>query len=67
MPVAQSHAVPIDEMMASWTVATLPADWTQVGDRWETYHTIRTFLSLGGIAATLAGSLLSRDGGRPRR
>ena len=50
--------VPIDEVMAGWTVATLPADWTQIRDRWETYHTARTFLTLGGLAVTLAGSLL---------
>lgn len=50
--------VPIDEMMAGWTVATLPADWMQIRDRWETYHTARTFVTLGGVAATLAGSLL---------
>ena len=53
--------VPIDEMIAGWTLATLPADWTQVRDRWETYHTVRTFLSLGGLAATLAGSLLPAE------
>jgi uncharacterized membrane protein len=53
--------VPIDEMMAGWTLATLPADWTQVRDRWETYHTVRTFLSLGGLAATLAGSLFPAE------
>jgi uncharacterized membrane protein len=50
--------VPIDEMMAGWTVATLPADWTQIRDRWETFHTARTFVTLGGLAATLAGCLL---------
>ena len=50
--------VPIDEMMAGWTVATLPPDWMQIRDRWETYHTARTFVTLGGLAATLAGSLL---------
>ena len=55
--------VPIDEMMAGWTPATLPADWAQVRDRWEAYHTVRTFLSLGGIAATLAGSLPSAERG----
>jgi uncharacterized membrane protein len=53
--------VPIDGMMAEWTVATLPPDWAQVRDRWETYHTIRTFLSLGGLAATVAGSLLPSE------
>jgi hypothetical protein len=50
--------VPLDGVMAGWTVATLPADWTRVRDRWEAYHTVRTFLTLGGLAATLAGSLL---------
>jgi hypothetical protein len=49
--------VPLDELMAGWTLATLPADWTQVRDRWETYHTVRTFLTLAGLAAMLAGSL----------
>jgi hypothetical protein len=50
--------VPIDELIAGWTVATLPADWREIRDRWETFHTFRTFLSLAGLASTLAGSLL---------
>jgi uncharacterized membrane protein len=53
--------VPIDEMMAGWTVATLPADWMQIRDRWETYHAARTFVTLAGLAATLAGSLLPTE------
>jgi hypothetical protein len=50
--------VPIDEMMDGWTATTLPPDWTQIRDRWEAYHTARTFVTLGGLAATLAGALL---------
>ena len=50
--------VPIDVMMAGWTATTLPPDWMQIRDRWEAYHTARTFVTLGGLAATLAGSLL---------
>ncbi len=50
--------VPIDEVMAGWTASTLPPDWTQIRDRWEAYHTLRTFVTLGGIVATRAGSLL---------
>jgi hypothetical protein len=50
--------VPIDEMMAGWTASALPADWMQIRDRWQAYHTTRTFVTLGGLAATLAGSLL---------
>jgi hypothetical protein len=57
--------VPIDEVMAGWTVATLPPDWMQVRDRWETYHAARTFVTLGGLAATLAGALL--PAGRAQR
>ena len=50
--------VPIDEMMAGWTASTLPADWTEIRDRWEAYHTARTFVTLCGLAVTLAGCLL---------
>ena len=50
--------VPIDEMMAGWTASTLPADWMQIRDRWEASHTARTFVTLGGLAVTLAASLL---------
>jgi hypothetical protein len=50
--------VPIDETMAGWTATTLPPDWMQIRDRWEAYHTARTFVTLGGLATTLAGCLL---------
>jgi uncharacterized membrane protein len=53
--------VPIDEMMAGWTLATLPTTWTQTREQWETFHTLRTFVTLGGFAATAAGALLSSD------
>lgn len=41
--------VPIDNQIKTWTAATIPADWEDIRDRWEKYHTIRTFLSLGCI------------------
>ena len=47
--------------MAGWTVATLPPDWAQIRDRWEWFHTLRTFVTLGGLAATLAGSRLPAE------
>ena len=50
--------VPIDGLIAGWTVATLPADWREIRDRWEVFHAARTFLSLAGLACVLAGSLL---------
>jgi uncharacterized membrane protein len=50
--------VPIDNLIRGWTPATLPADWREARDRWQAFHTVRTFLSLAGLACVLAGSLL---------
>lgn len=41
--------VPIDNQIKTWTTATVPANWESIRDRWEFYHTLRTFVSLGGI------------------
>ena len=42
--------VPIDNQIKTWTVATIPSGWQNIRDRWEFYHTLRTFASLAGIA-----------------
>src|SRR5215207_6237540 len=52
--------VPIDNLIANWTEATLPADWQQIRARWATFHTLRTFLSLGAVAAAVAAALTTR-------
>ena len=52
--------VPIDNMIAIWTEATLPADWERIRARWSTFHTLRTFLSLGAVAAAVAAALTLR-------
>ncbi|HVD80518.1 MAG TPA: anthrone oxygenase family protein, partial [Propionibacteriaceae bacterium] len=39
--------VPIDNMIATWTDATLPQDWQDIRARWAAFHTLRTFVSLG--------------------
>jgi len=49
--------VPIDNQIKQWTVATLPSNWEQVRDRWQFYHTIRTFASLAGLGCALASAL----------
>ena len=45
-------------MMAGWTASTLPPDWMQIRDHWATYHTARTFITMGGLVVTLDGTLL---------
>jgi uncharacterized membrane protein len=52
--------VPIDDMIAKWTEATLPSDWQEIRARWAAFHTLRTFVSLGAVAAAVAAALTTR-------
>jgi uncharacterized membrane protein len=45
--------VPIDNQIRTWTPANVPGDWQAIRDRWQFYHTDRTFLSLAGMACFL--------------
>jgi Domain of unknown function (DUF1772) len=56
--------VPIDNMIETWTEATLPADWQEIRARWAAFHTLRTFLSLGAVAAAVAAALTVRTADR---
>jgi len=47
--------VPIDNQIRTWTATTIPAGWENIRDRWERYHTMRTFASLACILFFLAG------------
>jgi uncharacterized membrane protein len=49
--------VPIDNRIKQWTPTTLPSDWTRIRDRWQLYHTVRTFASLAGLGCALASGL----------
>ncbi len=51
--------VPIDNTIKQWTLETLPSDWTKIRDRWEYFHTVRTFASLAGLGCALASGLFS--------
>jgi len=52
--------VPIDNQIKMWTVNSLPDDWRQIRDRWESFHLLRTSASVGGLALMLAAALFSR-------
>jgi hypothetical protein len=53
--------VPIDNQIEAWTVASLPANWQQLRDRWELFHVIRTWVSVIGLALLILGALLVDD------
>jgi hypothetical protein len=52
--------VPIDNLIANWTEATLPSDWQEIRARWAAFHTLRTFLLLASVAAAVAAALTTR-------
>jgi hypothetical protein len=56
--------VPIDNQIKTWTVDTLPSDWMDIRARWSDFHTLRTFLSLAGVAAVVAAALSNRPAAR---
>jgi uncharacterized membrane protein len=49
--------VPIDVEINQWTRATLPQDWAVVRDRWQFFHTIRTFASIAALGCVIASTL----------
>jgi uncharacterized membrane protein len=52
--------VPIDNKIETWTAATLPGDWRSIQSRWELFHTIRTFLSIGAVVAATISAVAAR-------
>jgi uncharacterized membrane protein len=49
--------VPIDYEINQWTATTLPPDWMTMRDRWQLYHTIRTFVSIAALGCAVASAL----------
>ncbi|HEX5554964.1 MAG TPA: DUF1772 domain-containing protein [Chitinophagaceae bacterium] len=49
--------VPIDNRIKRWTTTTLPVDWKSLRSKWEFFHTIRTFTSIGSFLLLLLAVL----------
>jgi len=48
--------VPIDNQIKTWTAETIPSDWGAIRERWQYFHTVRTFVSLvsfGSLATAI--------------
>jgi uncharacterized membrane protein len=43
--------VPIDHQIKTWTPSSVPSDWQSIRDRWQFFHTVRTFTSLASFAS----------------
>jgi uncharacterized membrane protein len=60
MVITLAVEVPIDDLIAKWTEETLPSNWQEIRARWAAFHTLRTFLSLGAVAAAVGAGLTTR-------
>jgi hypothetical protein len=49
---------PINAQVMTWTAATLPVDWTDLRDRWWTWHQVRLSLTFVG-EVMLIGTVLT--------
>ena len=50
---------PINELVMGWSATTLPADWTAIRDRWQSWHLVRVICSIAALA-TLSAALVGR-------
>jgi Domain of unknown function (DUF1772) len=49
--------VPIDNQIRTWTVETVPSDWTTLRARWQVFHMARTFISLTSLGSLILAVL----------
>ena len=49
--------VPIDNQIKTWTESTLPADWESLCNKWDQFHTIRTFTSIASLCFLILGTI----------
>lgn len=54
--------VPTDNQIKQWTASTIPSDWTAIRDRWEGFHTLRTFVSLASFASFTISIIFKNNG-----
>jgi uncharacterized membrane protein len=51
--------VPIDNQIKTWTLETLPENWTALRSQWSEFHTLRTFVSILGFVSLSVGVVMS--------
>jgi uncharacterized membrane protein len=49
--------VPIDNQIKTWTESTAPSNWESLRQRWEQFHTLRTFTSIASVAFFALGMI----------
>jgi hypothetical protein len=52
---------PINSAIDAWNVSGPPVNWTELRDRWELGHAIRSYIGLIGLASALAAAIWDAD------
>lgn len=50
--------VPIDNQIKTWTVSTIPDNWTALRNTWDIFHTLRTFTSILSFVSLSIGVVM---------
>jgi len=59
--------VPIDNQIKTWTAETIPSDWRAIRERWQCFHTARTFASLASFASLAVAIIFPKSKNKLRR
>jgi len=57
MIITKFGNVPIDDMVMTWTVGTMPANWTTLRDNWVSFHIMRTWTELVALVLIVWSSI----------
>ena len=52
--------VPIDNQIKTWTLLSLPSDWMQIRDRWETFHAAWTWVSVFAFVSVVISGVYEK-------
>jgi uncharacterized membrane protein len=53
--------VPIDNQIKTWSPSTVPTSWQAIRNRWQWFHTARTFISMATFASLTLAILFSKE------
>jgi len=60
LAISLTKDVPINKLVARWSVQSPPDDWTLFRARWVRFHIVRTLFSLPALAGYILACLVNR-------
>jgi len=60
LAISLTKDVPINKLVARWSVQSPPDDWTLFRARWVRFHIVRTLFSLPALASYILACLVNR-------